>query len=116
MSDSEQKNFVDIKMDEANLYREEVFTDGRVGAIRRLTPIKADGSADKGRDILFMGNTQLISPAGQPVPIQCPIEASTLAEAVSGFTGAVNLALEKIMRDAMERQGKQESSIITPGA
>lgn len=117
MSNSEHKDFVDIQMDGENLYREEVFTDGKVGAIRRLSPINLDGSADESRKPLFMGNTQLIAPSGQPVPVQCPIEAKDLAEAISEFPGAVNRAVEQIMRQAaaMERQEREKSPIIVPG-
>jgi len=31
----------EIKVDPASLYLEEVFTDRRIGTIRRLTPVKA---------------------------------------------------------------------------
>ena len=37
-----------------NLYKEETFTDQSVGSIRQLTPVKADGSIDSSRDILFL--------------------------------------------------------------
>ena len=33
-------------MDSTQIYREDVFTDRKVGTIRRLTPVSADGSAD----------------------------------------------------------------------
>ena len=102
-------------MDPNNLYREEIFTDGKVGAIRRMRPVRLDGADDEGRDILYMGNTQLISPSGQPVPIQCPIEAKTLEEAIDKFPEAVNQTVSRIMAEAKERQEKGEPSIIQPG-
>src|SRR4030067_938987 len=34
------------KMDAADLWREEVFTDRKLGAIRRLTPVRTDGAAE----------------------------------------------------------------------
>ena len=40
----EQNNDVDFKIDRSNFYREETFTDLKVGAIKRLTPVKPDGS------------------------------------------------------------------------
>ena len=36
-------------MDPTQIYREETFTDRRVGTIRRLTPVTADGATDAPR-------------------------------------------------------------------
>ena len=36
-------------MDSSQIYREETFTDRRVGTIRRLTPVTADGAVDAAR-------------------------------------------------------------------
>ncbi len=47
MSDSIRLD--DLKVDAANLYKEEVFSDLRVATIRRLTPVRADGSTDESR-------------------------------------------------------------------
>ena len=41
-------------MDADALYQEEMFTDRRVGALRRLTPVKRDGSPDTARPTLFV--------------------------------------------------------------
>ena len=49
----------EITVDQNNLYREESFTDLKVASIRRLTPIKADGSDDSSRPALFVGETTL---------------------------------------------------------
>lgn len=109
MSKDEQKTYVNIRMDPDNLFREEIFTDGKVGAIRRLIPVNPDGTEDRNkRGVLFMGNTQLLSPTGQPVPIQCTIEAKTLEEAVKKFPEAVNLMVERIMAEAHAQQEKQD--------
>ena len=115
MPQTEQKPYVNIKMDPNNLYREETFTDGKVGAIRRMLPVKLDGTDDGSRDIVFMGNTQLVSPSGQPVPIQCPIEAKTLEEAINKFPEAVNQTVSHIMAEAKKSQEKEKSPIIQPG-
>ena len=45
----------DIAVDQNNLYREETFTDLKVASIRRLTPIKPDGSDDFTRPAIFVG-------------------------------------------------------------
>ena len=36
----------EIRVNEQNLYREEVYTDLRVATIRRLVPVKSDGTVD----------------------------------------------------------------------
>ena len=61
-------------MDSTQLYREETFTDRRVGTIRRLTPVVADGSADPARAVLFVGQAQVMTPMGA-VPISFELEA-----------------------------------------
>lgn len=54
-------------MDAASLYREEVFTDRRVGTIRVLTPVRVDGLADSTRKVLYVGETQVLTPGGRLV-------------------------------------------------
>src|SRR5260221_5949789 len=53
----------DIKVDPNSLYLEEIFTDRRIGTIRRLTPVKKDGKRDEARAILYVGETQMMTPA-----------------------------------------------------
>src|SRR2546430_14637101 len=48
----------ELKVDPASLYQEEIFTDRRVGTIRRLTPIKKDGARDTARAVLYVGETR----------------------------------------------------------
>jgi len=55
LSESAQNTIDEINVDENNLYREEIFTDLKVATIRRLTPIRPDGSEDSARPVLFMG-------------------------------------------------------------
>jgi len=114
VSESEPKGLSEIKVDADNLYREEVFTDLRVASLRRLVPIKADGSDDPSREPLFMGETQLMSQRG-PLPVQCPIEASTLQEAIDKFPQAVQMAVERLIEEAREIQRDEASRIIVPG-
>ena len=51
-------------MDSTQIYREETFTDRKVGTIRRLTPVTADGAADAARPVLFVGQAQVMTPMG----------------------------------------------------
>ena len=54
----------ELRMEPGALYREDTFTDRRVGVIRVLTPVTDDGSIDLGRKILYVGEAQLLSPVG----------------------------------------------------
>ncbi len=111
---SEQKPLSEIKVDRDNLYREETFSDLRVATLRRMIPVKSDGSADDSRPVLFMGETQLMS-AGGLLPVSCPIEASTLDEAIEKFPDAVNAAVERMVVQAREMQRQEASRIVVPG-
>jgi hypothetical protein len=47
------------------LFREENYTDQKTGAIRKLTPVLADGSDDPDREIAFFGSAQVMTPDGR---------------------------------------------------
>ncbi|MBC8207217.1 MAG: cytoplasmic protein [Kiritimatiellales bacterium] len=113
MSDQPEK-ISDVKMDTANLYREEAYTDLKTGGIRKLVPIKLDGSEDESRPAVFSGHTQVMSPHG-PVPIQGVIEANTLEEAVLGFPLAMESAMNQMVEEAQRMQREQANRIVTPG-
>ena len=114
MSNAEERSIGEISVDRGNLYREEIFTDLKVATLRRLTPVKADGSDDPSRPVLFVGQTTLLSQAG-PVPVQCPIEAASLDDAVAQFPNAVNTAIEQMIEEAREIQREEASRIVVPG-
>ena len=111
---NETNPFGEIKVDKSNLYREESFTDLKVATIRRLSPIKEDGSPDSARPTLFTGETTLMSDRG-PLPIQAPIEAKDLTEAMEKFPEAVQAAVERLIDQAREMQRQQMSRIVVPG-
>ena len=75
---------LELRMDPTSLYREETFTDRRIGVIRMMTPVKTDGSIDLGRQILYVGEAQLLSPVGA-LPITFEIEATSLGDAAEKF-------------------------------
>ena len=104
----------DISVDKNNLYREDTFTDLKVASIRRLTPILADGNDDSSRPLMFVGETTLMSARG-PLPINCPIEATTLAEALDAFPQAIQDAVERLMDEAREMQRQEANRIVVPG-
>ncbi len=114
MSADEPQTVTEIEVDTANLYREEIFTDLRVASIRKLIPIKPDGSPDESREAIFTGQTTLMSAAG-PVPVQCQIEASNLEEATAAFPAAIQQAVERLVEEAREMQRREASRIVVPG-
>ena len=105
----------EIQVDRENLYLEEVFTDLKVATLRRLTPIKADGSPDTTRPVLFHAQTQLMSQMG-PLPVNAAIDASNLEEAMQKFPEAIAAAIERMIEEAKELQRQEASRIIVPGA
>jgi hypothetical protein len=111
---SDQPTVGEIQVDKSNLYREETYSDLKVASIRRLTPVREDGSEDSERDTIFIGETTLMSQRG-PLPVQAPIEASTLAEAFEKFPEAVNAAVDQLIEQAREIQRQEASKIVVPG-
>ncbi len=102
-----EKAEINLNVDRNNLYREDSVTDIKVAAIRRLAPIKADGSDDDSRDPIFMGQTQLMSPSG-PLLLQSLLEALTLEEAIEKFPAAMQKEVEKAMAQA-EKNHKEKT-------
>ena len=104
----------DIRVDPAALYLEEVFTDRRVGTIRRLTPVNKSGERDTARAVLYMGETQVLTPAGA-LPIGFEIGAGSLEEAAEKFGGLAKEAIERTVRELQELRRQAASSIMVPG-
>ena len=115
MADPATKTSGDFRMDQNNLYREEIFTDLKVGTIRRLTPVRQDASLDKTRDILYVAQTHLMTQAG-PLPVQAPISAKNLQEAMERFPAAVSRAVDQIVAEAEELRRREASRIVVPGS
>ena len=97
-------------MDSTQIYREETFTDRRVGTIRQLTPVTADGSPDVARPTLFVGQAQVMTPMGA-VPINFELEAATLSAAIAKFGDAAEQAVQQTMRELQEIRREQASSL-----
>ena len=108
MSSSEQQQKIDFTVDRNHLYREESFTDIKVAAIRRLIPVKSDGTNDDSRSPIFMGQTQLITPNG-PVMLQSLLNAKTIEAAMDEFPAAMQSQMNKIIAEAREKQEKGTS-------
>jgi hypothetical protein len=100
-------------MDATTLYREEIITDRRVGTIRMMTPISADGRVDDKRQMLFVGEAQMLTSVG-PLPISFDIEAASLAEAVQKYGAAAKDGFERAVRELQDMRRQQASSIVVP--
>lgn len=115
MADSKNERNADPKMDSSALFREDTYTDRKVGTIRTLTPVKSDGTPDPGRKIVYAGEAQIMTNAG-PLPINFEIEAATLAEAAEKFADTAKVAIERTVRELQEMRRQAASSIVVPGA
>jgi len=111
---SQMDNNPEINMDATTFTREEVYTDSRIGSIRKLIPVTLDGEVDASRPVQFIGSTQIMTPGGA-LPLSFEIETETLAGAVAGFGEAAKLAVERTMEELKEMQRQQASSIVVPG-
>jgi hypothetical protein len=115
MDNTDPRGMEDIKVDQKNLYKEEVFTDLRIATIRLLTPVLPDGQKDDKRPVLYFGQTQMMTPGGS-LPIQFEIEAKSLKQAMDKFPEAVQQAVNELVESAREAQRQAESRIVTPSA
>jgi hypothetical protein len=119
MADLKNSQDIDFTVDENNLFREEAITDLKVASIRRMVPIKPDGSEDSSRAPLFMGHSQIMTPEG-PLPLQARLQANTLAEAYDVFPEAMQQALSEMIKQLEElyrqenEKKKDDSRIIVP--
>ena len=109
----EQQTTSDIKVDPKSLYLEEIFTDRRIGTIRRLTPVNKDGERDQARAVLYMGETQVLTPAGA-LPIGFEIGAASLEEAAEKFGQLAKEAIERTVKELQELRRQAASSIVVP--
>jgi hypothetical protein len=112
---AEEQAGMEIRMDVKALYKEEVFTDRRIGTIQRLTPVAADGEPVDGGAVIYVGQTQLMTRAG-PLPLSFEIPADSLAAAAEKFADGANVAMEEAVSRLEEMRRESASSIIVPGA
>ena len=104
---------LEAQMSADALYREDVFTDQRVGTVRRMTPVKSDGTDDPSRPHFFIGQATVMTPMGS-LPLSFELPGKTLAEAVSQFGTAAQHAIEDAARELQEMRRQAASSIVIP--
>jgi hypothetical protein len=100
-------------MDASSLYREEVFTDRKVGTIRVLTPVQPSGALDLARKIEYVGEAQFLTSAGA-LPLSFEIDARTLEDAADKYAAAAREAFERAVQELQELRRQAASSIIVP--
>jgi hypothetical protein len=100
-------------MDATDLWLEEVYTDRKIGTLRKLTPVKGDGARDPAREIQWVGETQVMSQIGT-LPITFALEATTLAEAATQFGAEAKKAIERTVRELQDLRRQAASSIVIP--
>jgi len=115
MFDEKELNTLDLSVKQDSLYLEESFSDLDMGSIRRLTPVKPNGLKDKSRKQIFVGHLNIMTPQG-PIPIQAPIDAGNLKEAMEMYPGVMKIALKKMKEHVEKFNKEQESRIIVPGS
>lgn len=112
MATSEPKS-TELKLDPDKLYLEEVLTDRRIGTLRRLTPVTRDGATDPTRAVSYVGETQILTPAGS-IPIAFEIDAASLGEAAEKFAALAKEAIDRTVRELQELRRQASSSIVVP--
>jgi len=103
----------DIRMDANDLWREDVFTDNRIGTIRRLTPVTDSGEDDPSREVQYLGSTQIMTPAGA-LPLNFELPNGSLTAAIEGFGDAAKEAVERTMDELREMQREAANKIVVP--
>lgn len=104
---------MNTQMDANGLYLEEVFTDRQVGTIMRLTPVDGDGKPDAARQVVYVGQSQIMTPAGA-LPLNFEIEAGSLKEAAEKFGDAVQQAAHETIERLKEMRREAASQLVIP--
>ena len=112
---ADNRNANDAAMDADALYREEIVTDRKIGTIRMLVPIAADGAADASRKTLYTGEAQIMTNMGA-LPVSFDIDADNLADAVAKYGDAARAGIERTMKELQELRRQASSGLIVPPA
>jgi len=108
-------NAPEPRMDAQDLYREDVYSDRKVGTIRVMTPVTAEGKPDPLRPTSFVGQAQIMTPGGM-LPLSFEIPANNLKEACDRFADAAKVAFDETLKELQEMRRQQASSIVIPDA
>jgi hypothetical protein len=105
----------DPAMDPKSLYREEIYTDRKMGTLRVMIPVAPDGSPDAGRQTLYLGEAQLMTNMG-PLPVSFDIEGKSLSEAIANYGEASKAGIEQALHELQEMRRQASSSLVIPPA
>jgi hypothetical protein len=113
MAQPQDGNSMNLTMDPASVYREDVYTDRKVGTIRCLTPVKSDGSPDAGRKAFYVGEAQILTPMGA-IPVSFEIAGASLDEAIANYAAAAKEGVERTVKEIQEIRRQAASGIVIP--
>ncbi len=103
----------DLALDAKSLYREDIYTDRKMGTLRVMAPVTTAGAPDAGRPTLYLGEAQLMTNMG-PLPISFDIEATSLADAIAKYGEAAKIGVEQALRELQEMRRQASSSLVIP--
>ena len=113
MASRPEERMIEPDMNPKDLWMEEIFTDRRVGTIRRMTPVTGDGTRDPARQVAYVGETQVLSQIGT-LPITFLLEATSVEDAAKKFGPAAKVAIERAVKELQELRRQAASSIVIP--
>jgi len=108
-----ERDAAELRMDPTSLFREETYTDRRLGVIRVLTPVTKDGLPDASRRVVHLGEAQLLTQVGA-LPLTFEIEAGSLGDATENFAAGAKVAVERAVKELQEMRREAASPIIIP--
>jgi len=76
-----------------------------------LTPVAKDGKPDASRTVLYVGETQIMTPAGS-IPIAFEIGADSLGEAAEKFGSLAKDAIDRNLLASCRSCAPASSSIV----
>src|SRR5215467_2467641 len=103
----------DTQMDGTSLWREEIYTDRKVGTIRALQPVGADGKPDALRKPIYVGEAQIMTSMG-PLPVSFEIEAGSLSDAVAKYGATAQVAVERTVKELQDLRRQAASGLVIP--
>ncbi len=106
---------INARIDADHLYREELYTDRKMGLIRAMVPVTAEGAPDGKRPTLYSGEVQIMTQMG-PLPVSFEIEASNLAQAVANYPEAAREGVEQTIKELQELRRQQSTGLVLPGS
>lgn len=114
MANEEKQGLDALQSDKSNLYKEEVFSDLKSATIRRVSPVKEDGSEDAERKTLYTAQTQIMTPGGA-LPISTDVDAESLGEAFDKFPDAIRQEVERLREEVQKQQIANAGKGVNPG-